>query len=98
LSNKSTKKFVGSGLRFCRKLATQSGGDVKCESKLGEGSKFSFWIKIAKTKQAGTGENNIVDLLSHDDEVVSEKQQEPKAEAENSNDADSVNMLELIDN
>ena len=47
------QKVVGNGLglALAREIATLHGGDIKVESKVGEGSKFSFFLPAAETSR-----------------------------------------------
>jgi PAS domain S-box-containing protein len=62
----STEQGVGLGLFICRELVRLHGGDISVESKLGEGSRFTFTLPLEPTPQRA----NL--LLVDDDPAVRE--------------------------
>lgn len=53
---------TGLGLAIVKQLIEPQGGSVKVESKLGEGSNFSFKLNFEKTNKEVEGETGLVDI------------------------------------
>ena len=79
----TTRKFGGTGLglAICRNLVELMGGEITCESKLGEGSCFKIILKLNKTKldrrvktEPGIQIKNLeLNILLVEDNVVNQK-------------------------
>ena len=72
----TTRRYGGTGLglSICKKLTHMMGGDIKVESKLGKGTKFSFTIELEKAEEIQNEEHyvkiedyNLAEILIVDD-------------------------------
>ncbi len=61
---------TGLGLAICKRFANLLNGDVTVESRLDEGTKFTFWIAIEPTKrEVSTGASLLCTWLNVDSEL-----------------------------
>ena len=65
VSNETTRKYGGTGLGLviAKQLIELQGGTISVQSKVGEGSTFSFHLKFKKSNTIETGQKNSIENL-----------------------------------